>query len=105
MNQYISCFLFALIVFSRPVFANDGDEAGGIIAGRVVTADGQPAADVTVTIPKLKRTTMTNDEGLFRFSHLAPGSYDLVVTLVGYEPVNQNVLVEGVKPISLAIQL
>ena len=134
MNQYINCFLAGRIrVFGGRVrmfsarnwmfgakliavlglffatsyagYANDGDEAGGIISGKVVTADGQPATDVTVTIPKLKRTTITNDEGFFRFSHLVPGSYEIELTLVGYEPVNQKVLVEGVKPISLDIRL
>jgi iron complex outermembrane receptor protein len=86
-------------------FANDGDEAGGSITGKVVTADGEPAADVTVTIRKLNRMTVTNEEGLFRFNHLAAGTYEIEISLVGYEPVYRSVQVEGVKPKQLSIQL
>ena len=113
MNQYVTCFFVAarlialsfLLALCRPGFANGGDEAGGSIVGKVVTTDGEPAAEVVVTIRKLKRTTVTDDEGSFRFNHLAPGSYDIEISLTGYEPVNQKVLVEGVKPIPLSIRL
>jgi iron complex outermembrane receptor protein len=82
-----------------------GDESGGSIVGKVLTAEGEPAADVTVTIAKLKKAAVTDDEGLFRFNHLAPGPYDIEISLVGYESVSQKVQVEGVKPIPLSIRL
>jgi len=85
--------------------ANGGEEKGGSISGKVVTEDGQPAADVTVTIQKLERAIVTNENGMFRFNHVPPGSYDVQVSLMGYETVHQNVHLTGVKEIRISIQL
>ncbi|HTR29519.1 MAG TPA: TonB-dependent receptor [Puia sp.] len=97
--------LAILTTVSVNAFANDGDEAGGSITGKVVTADGQPAADVTVTIITLHRSTTTNEEGLFRFNHVATGSYEIEISLVGYERVDRSVQVQGLKPVQLSVQL
>ena len=95
-----------LLVFSIVVFANGGDEeTSGSIIGKVVTADGQPAADVTVTIAQVKKTTVTNEEGQFSFNHIKPGSYDIEVSLVGYEPVHRVVQVADAHPIRISIKL
>ena len=98
--------LFLFILISAVAFGNGGgEETGGTIQGKVLTADGQPAAEVTITIPKLKRTTLTDEEGLFSFDHIKPGSYTLEISLVGHEPVRQDVQVAGGKPLHLSIHL
>ncbi|HEV2479031.1 MAG TPA: TonB-dependent receptor [Puia sp.] len=113
MNRIVALCLF--LVLSIMTLANGGggtgggkttgEETGGAIVGKVVTADGQPAADVVVTIPQLKKTTVTDDEGLFSFSHLKPGSYAIEISLVGYEPVHRTVQLAGVQSVRIAIQL
>ena len=123
MNRLLSLCIFILL--SVVTFANGGErsrseksragtslgadpgdgETGGAIIGKVVTADGQPAADVTVMVPQLKKTATTDEEGIFSFNHIKPGSYDIEVTLVGYEPVHRTVQLTAAKPIHVSIQL
>ena len=98
-------FFCLLLARSTASLANGDDEAGGSIVGKVVTTSGQPAADVTVTIMGLNRTTITDEEGLFSFNRLKPGVYEIRVSLVGHDPVLRKVQVTGVKPISVSIQL
>ncbi|AOY59979.1 carboxypeptidase-like regulatory domain-containing protein [Desulfococcus multivorans] len=54
----------------------------GSIAGRVVDAAGRPVSGVTITIssstqPTSDLATLTNADGRFRLSGLAPGPYGL----------------------------
>jgi len=97
--------LFFFVLLRAAAFANGDEETGGVIVGKVVTADGQPAAEVTVSIPKLKWTTVTDEEGLFSFTHLKPGTYDIEVSLVGYEAVHQHVELAAGKPLHISIRL
>jgi iron complex outermembrane receptor protein len=107
LSRWLNRLIFTGLVLILPVivWAGDGDEAGGSIVGKVVTANGQPAGDVTVTIPQLKRSTVTDEDGIFSFSHLKPGAYDIRVSLVGYDPVLRKVQVAGVEAVRISIQL
>jgi len=107
LSRWLNRLIFTGLVLILPVivWAGDGDEAGGSIVGKVVTANGQPAGDVTVTIPQLKRSTVTDEDGIFSFGHLKPGVYDIRVSLVGYDPVLRKVQVAGVEARRISIQL
>jgi hypothetical protein len=63
----------------------------GAIDGRITDTSGAVLPGVTVTISSDAlmggggtRTTVTNEEGLYRFSALSPGDYTLVFTLEGF---------------------
>ena len=75
----------------------------GSLTGTVTTSDGKAAQDVTVRIKT--RTTMTDDAGQFTFHRLAPGAYQLEISLVGHTPLRQQVTVENNKTTSLSLQL
>jgi len=60
----------ALLATSVSVAAETGE-----IHGRVLTANGDPAADVHVTLVELRREVHTDDEGSFVFSDLKADSY------------------------------
>ena len=95
--------LFILLVTA--VSAKNNGEAAGTITGKVVTTDGKPAADVTITIKELTRNTLTDEDGNFVFTHLSPGNYTIELSLVGYETIRQPVSVENNKPVHLALRL
>jgi iron complex outermembrane receptor protein len=80
-------------------------EGIGVLSGVLSTADGKPAGGVTVTLKGSNRSTVTDDDGHFSFRRLAPGTYEVEITFVGYEPINQTIAVEGNKPARLTLQL
>lgn len=91
--------------FATAMAAETGEESGGRIAGNVITADGKPAADVTVRIEGLTKSTLTDEDGNFTFLHLSPGTYPIEISLVGYETIHRTVTVINNKPVHLSIQL
>lgn len=101
----ISIVLALLLIAVIPVLANDPDNGFGTIKGRVTTADGKPAASVTVLIKGTKKATVTEEDGAFSFNRLKSGNYELEITQVGYEPVVQQVQVDGNKITAVSIQL
>ena len=80
------------------------DDGGGI-KGTVSTSDGKAAADVTVCIKSARRNVLTDDDGGFVFKRLVPGSYEIEISLVGYETIRRSVTVENDKTATLSVQL
>lgn len=82
---YLSlAFLFLL----APILANAQANTGKL-AGTVLEEAGQPLPGVEVTIsspalisPQLSR--ITNEQGLFRFPYLPPGTYSLIAKMAGF---------------------
>ncbi len=76
-------------------FSGEGQTTGQI-EGRIVGPDGRVAPGVVVTVssPNLQgiRTTVTGNEGLFRFPALPPGNYEVKAELQGYNPLEVPVV-------------
>jgi iron complex outermembrane recepter protein len=54
-----------------------------IVKGTITTRDGKPAAQVNVQLAETKQTIATNATGIYQFSNLQRGKYNLVVSYVG----------------------
>lgn len=63
------------------------------LAGHVVDQGGEPLANATVAITGLERVTTTDARGYFAFRYLSPGAYHMNVTLLGYAPAHEEVVV------------
>ncbi len=86
---------FGLLIQSRPMSAQQlGSSA---LNGSVTDSSGAvvPSATVTLTDPatKFTRTNPTNESGLYTFSNLTPGLYDLSVEARGFK----KTVVKGVQ--------
>ena len=73
------------------------------ISGTVRLGD-EPAANATVSLQPVAIQKLSTDNGFFRFSKITPGNYQLVVSVIGYQPYHQNIQVEE-KNIALDINL
>ena len=87
----------SLLIF--PLFAlaqrnvNSSDSPGAV-SGIVLTADGEPAAYVTVGIKNTSKETITDTAGKFDIKKIKPGNYILSVSLAGYKPIEVRVEVK-----------
>src|SRR6218665_21578 len=80
-------------------------EANGRIRGKVTTSEGQPAEGVSIKIKKSARGAVTDDNGVFEIRNLNPGTYELEVTLIGYETSIETVTVGDNEQKEVNIQL
>lgn len=85
----IKLFLCLFILFTATSFA----QSTGSIKGTVQTSDNKPAEGVSVTLKELNRITIADNNGTFLIKNIPAGNYILVLTLVGYTDVQQNVTV------------
>jgi Ca-activated chloride channel family protein len=71
-------------------------QARGTVTGVVVNQQGAVLPGVTVTIdgPE-RRSTVTNERGVFVFAGVAPGTYGVQLTLVGFRPVSASITVKA----------
>jgi len=83
----------------------------GTIRGTIRDESGEilPGAAVEIRSDALMgtKTALTNDKGAFRFAALPPGEYELMVTLEGFQPLNQKglkVVIDGTVSLDLALK-
>lgn len=101
----VTAFVLSFFISLNPLAANE--EPGSVIRGKVLTADGQPAPFVTVQIKGQKKGAVTDENGEFIFKKLQPGTYTLLVSLVGFTPEEKEVRIgkDEVLAIVLNIQV
>lgn len=63
----------------------------GNIKGTIQTSDGKVAEGVSVSIKKINRITMTNNDGEFELKSIPEGTQTLVITLVGRTNLEQEI--------------
>jgi iron complex outermembrane receptor protein len=85
--------LLLLLSCGLSASAKNLDENNRTIKGRVLTNDNKPAAGVTVLLTGTKRSVQTDENGEFVFKNVTPGTYQLSISLVGYETSTQTVVV------------
>jgi hypothetical protein len=80
---------------------------GSVLSGRVTQAGdttiGVGGADVEIVGTALRR--YANGEGRFRFADVKPGSYELRVRMVGYEPAMLRVVLEDGRSYEQIVEL
>lgn len=79
--------------------------ANSSIKGKVATSEGEPAADVTIVVKGTGRTTVTGTDGSFMIRNLPTGHYQLLISLVGYQTVVQEVTLRENETTNIDIQL
>lgn len=97
----ITLLSLLLVLFTATAFA----QGTGSIKGTVETSDNKPAEGVSVTLKGLNRTAIADNNGVFTIKNVPSGSYNLIVTLVGYNDVEQNVTVTSGETATININL
>src|SRR5262249_53119110 len=65
-----------------------------------------PGATVTATQRDASRTTVTDDQGAYRFADLAEGSWTVEVAMLGFSTLRQDLVVSaGTPPVVFALAL
>jgi tetratricopeptide (TPR) repeat protein len=79
---------------------SDSEKADGKITGTVLSqGDNRPVTQVAINLKSheagIFRSVLTDYDGHFEVSGLAPGTYEIIVEETGYEPVRTKTQLEG----------
>jgi iron complex outermembrane recepter protein len=94
--------LVACLIFLLGAHANENT---GKISGIVRTADGLPAAFVTVNVKETAQKTITNEDGIFNLFQLPAGVYTLQFTATGFEALEKTVELNASQTYNLEVSL
>jgi hypothetical protein len=87
--------LLPLLIAPSAAFAQGGTSTA-TLSGKVVDGTGARLPGVTVTITHAttnqSRTVVSNEEGLYRFAGLQPGTYSFRAEVQGFAPFNRSQL-------------
>jgi hypothetical protein len=86
MRKVLLLLLFSLALV-KGSFGQSTNAVTGIVTDMV---DGSPIPKCSIFINGSSRGTATNEKGLFILDHIPSGSYDLVVSAIGYETYTLN---------------
>ncbi len=86
--------LFVLLIYSTPAIVFSQQAANATLTGTITDPHGAVVSGVTITATQkatgVKRETVTNDDGLYVLSNLAPGDYDLSVESHGFARISKT---------------
>jgi iron complex outermembrane receptor protein len=105
MNQNYGRFLLIPVFFFAILSGARATDILSAIRGKVVTADGLPAAYVTVRIQNTNHGALSDANGDFVIRKIKPGRYILEASYLGYKTVRQEVIVEADKITHVRIPL
>ncbi|MCC8423625.1 TonB-dependent receptor [Mucilaginibacter sp. UR6-11] len=87
--QFFNVFLFMALICA--VFSSKAQNAAGFnISGKVFKSLNTPADYATISLFKARdssliKGTLTNDQGVYVFDHIQPGTYYVIATAMGYK--------------------
>lgn len=82
--------ILLLICFNLVAFAQNTFTISGAVKDKVGILPG-----ASIYVSGYKISTVTNDEGRFNLPNLAPGTYDILVQMIGYLPFKKNIVLEN----------
>jgi hypothetical protein len=65
------------------------------ITGTIKNAKGISLADASVFIAGSQKSTINDGNGTFKFNNLSPGTYQVIINLLGYASIKKNILLDG----------
>ncbi len=89
MKLKIYVFLFTLIFFTFFSFSQ------GKIEGVVTNEENAPAEFVSIGIPELGVTSLTNSSGKYELSHIPFGTHTILVNHIGYKDTSFSVTISS----------
>ncbi|MCU1286746.1 MAG: TonB-dependent receptor plug [Acidobacteriales bacterium] len=100
VSVFCRLMIFGLLVLSLNILNLSAQVAGGTIKGSVTDPSGALLPNAKITIKNVAtgvvRETVSNTDGVYSAPNLAPGIYQMVIGIVGFNTQTQNNLTVAV---------
>lgn len=97
--------LFCLMIFAATASGLYGQQSSGEINGLVMDEDGESLPGVHVTLINFDLGTVTDRDGHFALRNVAPGSYTIRFSMIGFQTHQEEIEVQSGSSVSLEIVL
>jgi hypothetical protein len=74
------------------------------VSGTVINEKGEPLKSATVFIGGSERVMPTDENGHFKFTNVAQGTFQVSVQMIGYEPLTRNIMIQS-GPVNVEMKL
>jgi hypothetical protein len=95
---------YALLVFLLSIHLTTFGQIDFTLSGTILNENSEPIEAATVFIDGSKKISKTDADGKYVISGLSSGGYHLVVNMIGYGSIKQDVLISD-KPLTLNVKL
>nr|WKN36486.1 TonB-dependent receptor [Tunicatimonas sp. TK19036] len=92
--------LLALVMLTRPLAAQEKVTLSGYVKD---ASNGEELIGVTIYVDQLQNGVVTNSYGFYSLT-LAPGSYDVSFSYVGYETISKSIKLTAKKELNIQLQ-
>lgn len=100
LGRNIIFFALFSIIFTYSAFAQTGSLRGTVTSA----VNKAPVSGVSVTITQLRRTTETDENGVYEFTNLPNGNYTVVTHIEGFSDKAQTARITG-SPVTLNFEM
>lgn len=100
-----SFYLVFILLAGLTASARNAEANQGSIKGKITTSDQKPAEGVAILLKGTVKNTVSDNDGHFELTNINAGSYIILVSLVGYQDLEQAVTVEAGKASTINLQL
>lgn len=97
--------LYAVLLYCISTTIGMAQQNTGAVKGTVLTSDDQSAESVSVVIPSLKKSAITDENGVFIINKIPAGTYEIEINMIGHIPSKQEVIVVAGETASVSFQL
>ncbi|TDW52542.1 iron complex outermembrane receptor protein [Flavobacterium sp. 270] len=97
--------LLVILLFCFSLTQVTAQQNTGSVKGTVITADDQNAAAVNVAIPELKKSAITDENGVFILHKIPAGTYQIEINMMGHAPAKQQVTINANETAAVSFQL
>ncbi|MCV9928360.1 TonB-dependent receptor [Flavobacterium sp. LS1R49] len=104
LNQQIKKVALILSFFILTITTVSA-QGTGTIKGKVLTNDNKPAEGVSISIKGINKPTIADNDGGFEIKKAPAGTQILIITLVGYNDLQEEVTVVTGETVTTNIQL
>jgi iron complex outermembrane receptor protein len=94
---------FSLLTFLFFSFIASAQKNSGSIKGRIFDSEGKPASNITVELKKIKKITITDDNGFFMFQHLLVLHDSLIISSVDSKITSREIKLEKNQTMDIGI--
>lgn len=95
-------FIAFIILLTAPGWAG---AQNGSLKGTVSGRNGQPLASVSISLKKTKFGATTDSTGNYEIRQIPAGSYEVVISAIGYQPERNKTIITGDQPAILNLSL
>jgi len=76
-----------------------------VIQGRIIDDKNKPLQGANITIPKIERGTVSDEQGYFKMDQLLEGNYQVVASFIGYQSQTKTIKIPFEDQSNFIIQL